>query len=182
MNLKTEKILTNNRQLYQWTIMSVVSRQIQVPQTQNIILKIFSTPQDNKVPDKLYPPLIEQGQQKCPNPILLNGNKIVTIIIDNKKHEGQVTIDAREFSGYSPFNIPFVACIIGRVAELYVDGKKVTEFKGEAGEVFFRRKISLENGYNRIPIKAIGKSGNATEGYVEVTINETPDKIEIKTE
>lgn len=133
-----------------------------------------------EISETLEPPRIIQGQDNCPDGTLPNGVKVESIIIGNKRYEGQVTIDTKQFYGYSPYNIPFVACIVGNVSELYVDDKKVSEFTGEPGEVFFRRKIALLGGYNRIAVKAVGKSGEITEGYIEVTIQETPNKIEIK--
>jgi hypothetical protein len=84
-------------------------------------------------------------------------------------YEGKVCIDYKEFYGHSPYNIPFVANIFGDVKELYVDDKKI-KFTGE-GEVFFRQKVYLEQGYNRIPVKVVGKSGMSRLGYIEVTIS-----------
>ncbi len=95
-------------------------------------------------------------------------------------YEAKICINFKDFSGHSPYNIPFVLTSYGSVSEIYVAGELVNEYKGEWGEIFFRRNIPLEGGYNRIPVKVISKSGKIRESYIEVNIEDKPEQIEIK--
>ena len=151
---------------------------------------INEMPQAEKIiiPEIIEAPLIVQ--QECyyqkPTKEGLEKNKkkgvvgkLKQMIIENgKRYEGKICITFKHFQGYSPYNIPFVATIFGDITELYVDNKKI-KFDGE-GEIFFRQKIALEHGYNRVSVKAVGKSGDVTEGYVEISVNDIPDKIEVE--
>jgi hypothetical protein len=127
------------------------------------------------IPEVIEPPLIVQQEcyyEKAKKPAkggIDTRNWTHVIIEDGIRYEGKVCITCKDFKGSSPFNIPFVATIFGDISELYVNNKKVP-FE-EEGEIFFRQKISLENGYNRVPVKAVGKSGEKTEGYIEVNID-----------
>jgi hypothetical protein len=153
--------------------------------------KPFSVVKDEKIsiPETIEAPLIVQGEcifikQDHKPFVTKNGETIDTkdwtsLIIENGiRYEGKVCIAAKEFQGQSPYNIPFVATIFGEISELYIDNIKI-KFNGE-GEIFFRQKIPLEFGYNRIPVKVVGKSGRITESFIEQTIENIPDKIEIK--
>lgn len=147
-----------------------------------------SQPKKISIPEIIEPPLIVQEEcyyRKLTKENIEDGKKVgavgklVRVVIEEgKRYEGKVCITYKEFQGSSPYNIPFVATILGGITELYVDNKKIT-INGE-GEVFFRQKIALEHGYNRVSVKAVGKSGESTDGYVEINIQDVPDKIEIK--
>ena len=91
-----------------------------------------------------------------------------------------VCIDHKEFSGYTDsYDIPFVGTVGRGIKEIYVNNKKV-EFK-HSGELFFRQKIKLAMGYNRIPVKIVGQEGTSNDSYyIEITLETQPDKtIEI---
>jgi len=164
-------------------------------ETQSVKDTVDNTVQENKssIPETLEAPLIVQGfWESIPPPptgnaIIVKGKKPpfdptkpFTIIENGKRYEGRVCINYKEFSGISPYNIPFIITVLGSISEIYVDEKKVNEYKGVSGEIFIRRKIALEFGYNRIPVKVVGISGKTTESYIEITIKSSPDKIEIK--
>jgi hypothetical protein len=87
-------------------------------------------------------------------------------------HEAEVFLETKEFQGASPYNIPFVGYIRGLVKELYVNNEKIDiKLSPEYyEELFFRLKIPLEIGYNRIPVKIVGQSGNVVESYLELTM------------
>lgn len=92
------------------------------------------------------------------------------------KHDdytGSVTLTTKKFQGWSPFKVPFVGQVYGDVKELYVNGLK-RKFKiGE--ELYFKQKIYLDTGYNRIPIKIVDKRGNVAVSYIEVTLSNIKD-------
>ena len=92
------------------------------------------------------------------------------LIIDpfGNKREGVVYLTTKDFFGQNPYNVPFVAYVVGYISELYVNDKKVSFIEGK--EIFFRQKINLENGYNRIPVKVITKSGKTFNQFIEITI------------
>jgi len=136
------------------------------------------------IPEVTEPPLIVQEEcyfkkGRKPTKGKIDTRNWSPLTIENGiRYEGKVCITNKDFQGSSPYNIPFVATILGNVSELYVNNKRI-KFDGP-GEIFFRLKIALEMGYNRVPVQAIGKSGEATESFVEININETSDKIVIE--
>jgi hypothetical protein len=86
----------------------------------------------------------------------------------NPKIEGQVCLDTKHFYGYNPYNVPFVGRAYGDVSKIIVDNMNV---KFEIGkEIYFKKRIYLDGGYNRVPVKIIDKNGNITESYISITI------------
>ncbi len=99
----------------------------------------------------------------------------------NPKIEGQVCLENKHFYGYNPYNVPFVGIAKGDIAKIFIDKKQVPFKIGQ--EIFFKKRIYLDGGYNRIPIKIIDKMGNVTESFIPVTIESMTDtKIDIDNE
>ena len=67
-------------------------------------------------------------------------------------------------------DVPFVGRAYGDIKAIYVDNMKVNFKVGE--EIYFKKKVYLDGGYNRIPIKIIDFSGNTTESYIPITIED----------
>lgn len=82
--------------------------------------------------------------------------------------EGKVCLETKHFEGYNPYKVPFVGYVHGDVSKLYVDNKQIPFKTGD--ELYFKKRIYLDDGYNRILIKIIDKRGNITEGYIPVTM------------
>ena len=89
---------------------------------------------------------------------------------NNPEYEGIVCIDIKSFYGWSPFNIPFVGRAYGDIKTIYVDNKKVNFKIGE--EIYFKKKVYLDGGYNRVPVKIIDNSGNLTESFIPITLED----------
>lgn len=79
----------------------------------------------------------------------------------NPKIEGQVCLDSKHFFGYNPYNVPFVGKAYGDVSKIIVDNMNVKFTIGE--EIYFKKRIYLDGGYNRVPVKIVDKKGNVTE-------------------
>lgn len=86
----------------------------------------------------------------------------------DQNFDGFVCLDTKEFSGHSPYSVPFVGRVYGDVAKLYVNNVSASFKTGE--DLYFRRSIHLNTGYNRIPIKIVDKKGHVTESYIPVTM------------
>jgi hypothetical protein len=82
--------------------------------------------------------------------------------------EGIVWLDTREFYGHSPFTIPFVGLALGDISEIYVNNSRIHFEIGK--DIFFKKRIHLDNGYNRIPVKIVDSQSNVTESYITVII------------
>jgi hypothetical protein len=109
--------------------------------------------------------------------------KLFSVIVDNKKpvftnavngfftgderYEGQVFLTMKDFYGYSPYRIPFEGTIYGDIKKLFVNGDEV---RFTRGDLYFKKSIHLDGGYNRIPIKIIDKNGNTEHFFIPVTI------------
>lgn len=81
-----------------------------------------------------------------------------------------ICIKYKDFAGDSPFDIPFVGQAGSNIAAIIINGKK--KIKIENREVFFRAKIPLEFGYNRVPIKVINKDKEESEFYIEISVDQ----------
>jgi hypothetical protein len=99
-------------------------------------------------------------------------------VFSKDSYKGSVILDTKDFQGWNPYNIPFVGHVYGDVSELYVNNIK-KEF--EIGkEVYFKQRLNLDLGYNRVPIKIIDKRGNITESFIEISMERIKNKeIEI---
>lgn len=84
--------------------------------------------------------------------------------------EGVVCIDSKNFYGWSPYNVPFVGRAYGDIKAIYVDNMKVNFKIGQ--EIYFKKKVYLDGGYNRVPVKIIDNSGNITESFIPITIKD----------
>lgn len=84
--------------------------------------------------------------------------------------QGEVCIDTKDFYGYNPYNVPFVGKAYGDISKIYIDEKPVNFKIGE--EFFFKKRIYLDGGYNRIPVRIIDKNGNETESFIPVTMKD----------
>lgn len=94
----------------------------------------------------------------------------------DKEVEGQVCFDVKDFYGHNPYNIPFVGKALGDIAYIYIDKKRVPFKIGE--EIYFKKRIYLDGGYNRISVKIVDKNGNETKSFIPVTM-ESMDKPQI---
>lgn len=88
----------------------------------------------------------------------------------NPEYEGTVCIDSKNFYGWSPYNVPFVGRAYGDIKAIYVDNMRVKFELGE--EIYFKKKVYLDGGYNRVPVKIIDNSGNVTESFIPITIKD----------
>lgn len=89
---------------------------------------------------------------------------------NNPEYEGAVCIDNESFYGWSPFNVPFVGRAYGDIKAIYLDNMKVNFKIGQ--EIYFKKKVYLDGGYNRVPVKIIDNSGNITESFIPITIKD----------
>ena len=89
-----------------------------------------------------------------------------------------VCLGTKAFSGYSPYDIPFAGQVGGQIKELYVNDKKV-DIRNRK-DLYFRQKIKLAKGYNRVPVKIVVSKGGSSDYYIEITIEDIPEVIEIK--
>lgn len=84
---------------------------------------------------------------------------------DHRDQVGYVLLQPQSFTGG---DVPFLCYASDNITELYVDGKKIVLIKQR--EFFFRQKIKLYAGFNRIPIKIVNKVGEVTETYLDMTM------------
>lgn len=98
---------------------------------------------------------------------------------NNPEYEGVLCLDNQHFYGWSPFKVPFIGRAYGDIKSIYVDGMKV---KFEIGkEIYFKKSVYLDGGYNRVPIKIIDMTGNITESFIPITIEDMDNnKIDIE--
>lgn len=82
--------------------------------------------------------------------------------------KNSICIRDKDFAGDSPFDIPFVGQAGSNIDAIIINNKKKIKIEGR--EVFFRAKIPLELGYNRIPIKVINKDKEESEFFVEISV------------
>ena len=85
--------------------------------------------------------------------------------LKNLKYCGYVFLEQKEFSGDE---VPFVCTVSDNIKALYVDSKKIRIHKYQ--EFFFRQKIKLFIGYNRIPITIINSRDEETQAFLEITM------------
>ena len=93
----------------------------------------------------------------------------------------RVCIDYKDFSGFSPYDIPFVGVAGENIKEIYVNNKKISI--GKDGSIFFRQSVNLSMGYNRIPIRMMTRNGIKQEAFIEITIvqdSQSPVNITIQ--
>lgn len=91
----------------------------------------------------------------------------------NGQIEGLVCLSHRDFFGYNPYSVPFVGHAHGDIKEIYVKGQRISFEIGK--DIYFKKKLYLDGGYNRIPVKIVDKRGNSTEGYISITIEQMDD-------
>lgn len=114
-------------------------------------------------------------EEEFSNSILLNQNsdRLNTLeknyynAIDSAEN-GKLYLKEKQFSGD---NVPFVCYVSKEIKSFYIDNKKV-KFTPEK-EFFFRQKIELYLGYNRIPVRIVNKKGFETEAYIEINMEKT---------
>ncbi|MEC3966793.1 hypothetical protein [Flagellimonas halotolerans] len=92
---------------------------------------------------------------------------------NNPDYEGIVCLYTEKFFGWSPFKVPFVGRAYGDIKSIYIDNKKVDFKIGE--EIYFKKSVYLDGGYNRVPIKLIDGSGNVTESFIPITMEDMGD-------
>jgi hypothetical protein len=90
--------------------------------------------------------------------------------LSEKIPKNSVCINYKKFAGQSPFDIPFVGQAGENIDAIIINGKKKIKIEGR--EVFFRAKIPLEFGYNRVPIKVINKNKEESEFYIEISVTQ----------
>ena len=90
-------------------------------------------------------------------------------------------MSTKNFYGHNPYNVPFVGKAYGDISKIYIDNIQVPFKIGE--EIYFKKRVYLDGGYNRIPVKIIDKIGNVTESFITVTIESMSNiKIDIDNE
>ena len=89
-------------------------------------------------------------------------------------------LERKDFYGYNPFKIPFVGQATGDIDKIYVNNKQVN-FKLDE-QIYFKQRIYLDGGYNRVPVKIIDKRGNITKSFIPITIEQTYNNIDIDNE
>src|ERR1035437_3147502 len=120
---------------------------------------------------EIQPPLINKGESFFNPTIFKHIQEDGKDLIEDEngfKREGIIYITYKDFYGSNPYKIPFVTTVCGYISHLYLNDKEIKFKEGE--ETFFRQSINLENGYNRIPIKVITRSGKEYSDYIEITI------------
>jgi hypothetical protein len=84
--------------------------------------------------------------------------------------EFTLCLDTKEFKSYGDvYDVPFVGKVGEKVKEIYVDGMKMTI--NDRNDLFFRKKIRLVGGYNRISVKTVAELGCSKEFYLTININ-----------
>jgi hypothetical protein len=78
------------------------------------------------------------------------------------KSRGAVNLKVQDFIGNS---VPFTGSVTGNIKTLIVNNKKIAI--EDSTDLFFRLKIDVDNGYNRIPVVVINKSGKSLKSYIE---------------
>jgi hypothetical protein len=94
----------------------------------------------------------------------------------DERFEGLLCLSTEHFYGFNPYKVPFTGRVYGDIKEIYVDGKKIPFAVG--ADLYFKKSIYLDGGYNRITVKLIDSKGNSAEYYIPITI-ESLDKSEI---
>jgi hypothetical protein len=84
------------------------------------------------------------------------------------RYEGLLCLSTESFYGYNPYSVPFLGTVHGDVAEIYVDGKRIP-FSGDK-ELYFKKSIYLDGGYNRVKVKVVDIKGNSAEYFIPITI------------
>lgn len=79
--------------------------------------------------------------------------------------DGEVYFNVKSFKGS---NVPFDGYVSDGIREIFLDGKKV-KFNGNE-DLFFRQNIKWYSGYNKIPVRIVGNSGNTTDGWLVIEI------------
>jgi hypothetical protein len=86
----------------------------------------------------------------------------------DETYEGVVCLRVEKFFGYNPYTVPFVGSVNGDVKEVYLNGSRLSFNKGE--DLYFKRVLHLDNGYNRVSIRIIDKNGNSSTDYMEINL------------
>lgn len=94
----------------------------------------------------------------------------------DERYEGLLCLSTEHFYGFNPYKVPFIGQVYGDIKEIYVDGKRIPFSVGT--DLYFKKSIYLDGGYNRITVKLIDSKGNSAEYFIPVTI-ESLDKNEI---
>jgi hypothetical protein len=81
---------------------------------------------------------------------------------------GAVFLKEQDFGGD---NVPFLCYVSKEIKSFYLDHKKI-HFTPEK-EFFFRQRIELYIGYNRVPIRMVNKRNEETESYLEINMERT---------
>ena len=92
------------------------------------------------------------------------------------RYEGLVCLETEHFYGFSPYSVPFIGKVYGDVKGIYVDGKRISFKAGE--ELYFKKSVYLDGGYNRVPIRVVDSKGNSADYFIPITI-ESLNKNEI---
>jgi hypothetical protein len=123
-----------------------------------VIIKLFETAVDNI------------------NPVFSNYSRVFT---GDPQFEGHVFLRTEEFFGYSPYRVPFTGAVYGDIKQVLVEGVPIQFTPGE--DIYVKRTLALDNGYNRINVTVIDKRGNRTKGFIEVTMERmTDEKVKIE--
>jgi hypothetical protein len=86
----------------------------------------------------------------------------------NPNYEGILCLDSKDFYGWNPYNVPFTGKAYGDVKFIYVNNTNINFKIGE--EIYFKKSLYLDGGYNRVKIKIIDQSGNVTESFIPITV------------
>jgi hypothetical protein len=84
------------------------------------------------------------------------------------RYEGLVCLSTENFYGFNPYKVPFIGQVYGDIKEIFVDGKRIPFTVGN--DLYFKKSIYLDGGYNRISIKLVDLRGNSAEYFIPVSI------------
>lgn len=79
--------------------------------------------------------------------------------------DGVVYFDTKDFAGH---NVPFEGYVEGNIKQIWLDGKKV-KFENNK-DLFFRQTLDLYIGYNKFPVRIVGKSGKETTDWIVINM------------
>lgn len=88
--------------------------------------------------------------------------------------EGHVFLRSEKFYGYNPYRVPFTGFVHGDIKQILIEGVPIQFTVGE--DIYAKRTLDLDNGYNRVDVTVIDKRGNRTKGFIEITIERMTDE------
>lgn len=103
--------------------------------------------------------------------------EVIKVKFDNPPHNGLgwmhfIALTTKAFQGnsYEGYNVPFVGQCTKHVKGIIISGK--THMIDNQSDIYFKQKLKLDMGYNRVPVKIITDDGSVLtqNQYVEINI------------